>query len=89
MSDFMHRLAEELRVREKFLEDHSSTPAFADSDDDKRLEYDRLINDLRAFMDQITEARDSGKDFDVHFERELKDKAEKMQVRIDAWSKSL
>ncbi|MCJ9428788.1 hypothetical protein [Kordiimonas marina] len=89
MSEFLHRLAEELRVREKFMEDHSTTPAFQQGGQESRLEFDRLLNDLKAFVEQVTKARDSGKDFDVHFEREIKERAEKMQMRIEAWSKTL
>ncbi|TNE65865.1 MAG: hypothetical protein EP335_04695 [Alphaproteobacteria bacterium] len=90
MSEFLHRLAEELRVREQYLEDHSSHPAFADDPESHAArEYDRLVAELKAFVAEVDKAREAGKDFAKHFEKDLKEKGRLIQLRIDSWAKTL
>jgi len=90
MSEFLHKLAEGLRSREKLLEDHSEHPAF-DSADGSALkkEYDALLDEVRAFSEKLEKAQDKGSDFDEHFEHEIGDEHNRISVKIDAWAKKL
>lgn len=90
MSEFLHKMAEGLRTREKFLEDHDEHPVF-NLDDGKhfRQEYEALLADVRAFGDRIKTLRSAKQDFDEHFEKEIKDANEKIFVEIDTWHKKL
>ena len=90
MTGFLHELAQGLRGREQMLEGHAHHPIF----DTKqgvplRTEYDGLVKDVRAFSAKVTKAQNKGKDYDEHFEHEIKGDHEKLVVKIDAWSKKL
>ena len=90
MSQFIHRLAEGLRTREQFLEDHSEHPVFeADGGQDIKSEYNALVSDLKAFSERVSVLEKKGEGFDEHFEREISDELEHLSVKIDTWSKKV
>jgi hypothetical protein len=90
MSEFMHKLAEALRVREQYLEDHSEHPVFeSESGGGFKRSYDLLVSEIKAFSDLIEKFAATGEEFDEHFERKINDENEQLSVKIDAWSKTL
>lgn len=90
MTSFLHKLVEELRTREQYLEDHSAHPVF-DTDESGafKQEYDKLKAELDSFNQRVQKASDAGDDFDEHFEREIKGEHQLLSVKIDTWSKKL
>ncbi|MFC4347639.1 hypothetical protein ACFO5Q_07245 [Kordiimonas lipolytica] len=90
MTGFMHKLAEELRAREQYLEEHSEHPIF-DNDENGayKQEYDKLVSELKAFSDRIEQAQEKGEDFDEKFEREIKDEHNHLKVKVESWSKKI
>jgi len=89
MSEFLHKLAEGLRTREKMLEDHTAISAFDTPDTDKfKQEHTKLVEELKSFREKIDAAEASGKDFDEHFEKEIGDANRNLFVKIDSWQKS-
>ena len=90
MSGFLHTLAEGLRTREKFLEDHSDHPVFdTDAGSDFKREYDALVAEVDAFATRVRDMHTSGDDYDEHFEKEISDVNQKISVKIDSWFKKL
>ncbi len=90
MSTFMHKLAEGLRTREQYLEDHSEHPVFeTDTGQDIKSEYNDLVADLKAFSDRVAALEKEGVDFDEHFERDINKELEHLSVKIDTWSKKI
>ncbi len=90
MSTFLHKVAEGLRAREKFLEDHDNHPAFDQEQGQSfREEYETLLADIRAFDERIKTLHTAKQDFDEHFEKEIKDTNEKISVKIDTWFRKL
>jgi hypothetical protein len=90
MSNFLHKLVEELRTREQYLEDHSTHPVFdTDEGDTFRREYDKLKAELDCFNERVQKARDADEDYDEHFEREIKDQHRHLSLKIDTWSKKV
>ena len=90
MSDFMHKLAESLRVREQYLEDHSSHPVF-NSKEGKgfREDYEALVAEVKEFSDRVRGLAAAGKEYDEHFTREISDENDHLSVKIDAWARKL
>lgn len=90
MTSFLHKLVEELRTREQYLEDHSAHPVFdADESGAFKKEYDKLKAELESFNERVQKASEAGDDFEDHFEREIKDEHQQLSVKIDTWSKKL
>ncbi|MFC7049818.1 hypothetical protein [Emcibacter nanhaiensis] len=90
MSTFLHKLAEGLRAREKFLEDHSEHPVFDTEEGGKfKAEYEDLMAELKKFSGKVEKLAGEGKDYDEHFEREIEDEHKHLSVKIDAWAESL
>jgi len=90
MGQFMHKLAEALRTREKYMEDHSDHPVFeTDEGNDFKAEYDDLVSELKDLNGRIDKLIAEGKDYDEHFEREIKDEHQKLTVKIDSWAKNI
>ena len=89
MSEFLHKLAEGLRTKEKMMEDHAAVSAFDAPEASKfKLEHDKLVDELKSFREKVDKALESGKDFDEHFERKIGDEHENLFVKIDTWQKS-
>ncbi len=90
MTSFMHKLAEGLRTREQYLEEHSEHPIFETEEGDIfKEQYDGLVAELKEFSNRIGDLAKSGEDFDEHFEREISDSNEHLSIKIDAWAKNL
>ena len=90
MTSFMHELAQGLRTREQYLEEHSKHPIFEKEESGSlRQDYDALVSDLKAFYDRIDKLMASGEDYDEHFEREIKTEHERLSLKIDTWEKKL
>ncbi|NOZ65949.1 MAG: hypothetical protein GXP00_05550 [Alphaproteobacteria bacterium] len=90
MSNFMHKLAEGLRAREQYLEDHSAHPVFENKDENAfALKYEALKDELKAFSDLVKKLADRGEAFDETFERKIESEHEQLSVRIEAWVKEL
>lgn len=90
MSNFMHKLAEGLRVREQYLEDHSSHPVFDAKDANSfREEYEVLVTEVRDFSARLQRLAATGQDYDEHFIREIRDRNDHLSIKIDAWAKKL
>jgi len=90
MSEFMHKLAEGLRSREKMLEDHSVHPVFDQPEGEKfKIEFNKLKSELDDFKAKIEKIEAEHVDFDEHFEREIGDANQQLFVKIDTWQKSL
>jgi len=90
MSEFLHKLAEGLRSREKMLEDHAETSAFDRPGGDKyQQEYNSLMAEIKEFQKKIDKAQQAKEDFDEHFEREINENNQKLSIKIDAWQKSV
>jgi predicted nucleic acid-binding Zn-ribbon protein len=86
----MHRLVEELRAREQYLEEHSEHPIFDnDESGEYKRDYDKLVAELKAFNDRVVKAQEKGESFDEHFEREIKDEHNHLKVKVESWSKKL
>ena len=65
MTTFMHKLVEELRAREQYLEEHSDNPIFDnDESGEYKQEYDKLVAELKGFNDRIKKAEEKGEDFE-------------------------
>jgi len=89
MSEFMHKLAEGLRSREKMLEDHATASAFdAPEKSEFKQQHAELVEELKGFREKVDKAQASGEDFDEHFERKIGDEKENLFVKIDHWQKS-
>lgn len=90
MSEFLHRLAEGLRTREKLLEDHSEHSAFDNPHEGGalKIEYQSLLDEIRGFRTKIEKAQKAKKDFDEHFEREIDNDNRKLLVKLDAWKRT-
>ncbi|WP_321393550.1 hypothetical protein [Emcibacter sp.] len=90
MSTFLHKLAEGLRAREKFLEDHSEHPVFDSEDGDTfKAEYEELVAQLKDFSGRVEKLADEGKDYDEHFQRDIEDEHQHLSIKIDAWAKNI
>ncbi len=90
MTSFMHKLAEGLRTREQYLEEHSEHPIFEVEDGNNfKEQYDALVKELKEFSSRIDDLAAAGEDFDEHFKRKIKDENEQLSIRIDAWAKNL
>ncbi len=90
MTSFIHKLAEGLRTREQYLEEHSEHPIFETEEGDLfKEQYDDLVTELREFSTRIGDLAKSGEDFDEHFERKISNENEHLSIKIDAWAKSL
>lgn len=89
MSKFMHKLAEGLRTREQYLEEHNAHPIF-DTEAGSRFktEYDDLIGELKSLSSRIETLVATGENYDEHFEREISDENQKLFVKIDSWAKN-
>ena len=90
MSEFLHKLAEGLRTREKLLEDHSECSAFDLPEGDRfKSEYNALLSEIKDFRERVDKARAAKKDFNEHFERQIEEDSQKLHVRVDTWQKNL
>ena len=90
MSGFLHSLAEGLRTREKFLEDHSDHPVFdTDAGTDFKKEYEALVEEVQSFGERVRALHKTGEDYDEHFEKEISDADQQISVKIDSWAKKL
>lgn len=90
MTRFLHKLAEALRAREQYLEDHSTHPAFEiGTEGNYKRDYDNLVTELKDFSSRISDLKAKGEDFDEHFEREISNEHQKLMVKIDTWAKNL
>jgi len=90
MSNFMHKLAESLRVREQYLEDHSSHPVFSTKEGNSfREDYEALVGEVKNFSDRVRGLAETGKEYDEHFTREISDENDHLSVKIDAWARKL
>lgn len=89
MATFLHNLMEGLRGREKFLEQKmSDIIAKKKADEPYSVKYDSLQRELRDFRDKIAELQESGKEYDEHFERKIKDDHRQLEIKIETWAKS-
>ena len=89
MTSFLHKLAEGLRAREQYLEDHTRQPAFeADRGSDLKDDYENLIAEVKDFTDRLDRLAAEGKDYDEHFERKINDEHHNLSVKIDSWVKN-
>jgi len=89
MSEFLHKLAEGLRSREKMMEDHTAVSAFdAPEAGEFKVQHAELVDELKSFRKKVDKAQASGADFDEHFERKIGDEKENLFVKIDTWQKS-
>ena len=74
MTSFMHKLAEDLRVREQQLEDHSEHSAFeAEEGGSFKSQYEDLVTECKDFSDRVGKLASSGGNYDEHFERKIWD----------------
>lgn len=90
MTSFMHKLVEELRTREQYLEEHSANPIFDnDESGEFRREYDKLMAELKDFNARVRAAKERGEDFDKHFEKEIQDEHHEFKVKVESWSRKL
>lgn len=90
MPSFLHSLAEGLRTREKFLEDHAKNPIFETSEGSKfQSEYEALVAEVQSFGNRVRALQESGNDYDEHFEREISNTNQQISVKIDSWFKKL
>jgi len=90
MTTFMHKLAEGLRTREQYLEEHSDHPIFETEEGDLfKRDYDKLIAEIKEFSTRVDQLVAEGKDFDEHFEREISDENQNLFLKIDQWAHGL
>ena len=90
MTLFLHKLAEALRSREQYLEDHSTHPAFeVDTKGDYRQDYDDLVAELKDFSSRIDDFKAAGENYDEHFEREISNEHQQLMVKVDSWAKKI
>ena len=90
MSKFLHKLAEGLRAREQYLEEHSAHPIFdTEQGSPFKEDYDALLDEVKDFSTHVADLAASGEDYDEHFEREISDKNEHLSIKIDTWAKGL
>ncbi|MBL4801299.1 MAG: hypothetical protein JKY45_05345 [Emcibacter sp.] len=90
MTSFMHKLAEGLRTREQYLEDHSDHPVFeAEEGNGFKQQYDDLVTECKEFSGRVEKLAAAGKEYDEHFERQICDEDRKISIKIDAWMKKL
>ena len=88
MSKFLHTLAEELRAREKFLEDHNDHPVFVTEDGETlRQEFEALLARIQDFGHVVDGALKRGDDIDLDFRDSIADHGRKLEVEIHAWRK--
>jgi len=88
MSTFMHKLVEELRAREQYLEEHSDNPIFDnDESGEYKRDYDKLVAELKSFNERVEKAQEKGEPFEEHFEREIEDEHNHLKVKVESWSK--
>ncbi|WP_374763891.1 hypothetical protein [Yunchengibacter salinarum] len=86
MSDFLHRLAQELRGREQHLEDHNTHPAFEpDRQENLRQQYENLLQELQQLSSRIEAALKEGGQVDEHFEKEIAERGHSLKVEVDAF----
>lgn len=89
MATFLHNLMEGLRGRERFLEQKlSDIIAKKKTEDPYMVKYEALRDELKTFQEKIVAFQESGKDYDEHFERKIKDEHQQLEIKIDTWSKS-
>lgn len=89
MTNFLHKLAEGLRAREQYLEDHTDHPVFeADRGSEFKDQYDALVAEVKTFTERLEELAAAGKDYDEHFERKISDEHHNLSVKIDSWVKN-
>jgi uncharacterized protein YwgA len=90
MSEFLHKLAEGLRTREKLLEDHAATSVFDKPEGDKfKQEFDALMEEIKDFQERVEKAKSSQKDFEEHFEQQINDDCQQLAVKIDTWRETV
>jgi len=90
MTEFMHKLAEGLRAREQYLEDHSEHPVFQTEEGDiYKKRYDKLVAEWKEFTGRIDKLAAAGEDYDEHFEQNIQDEQRKLSLKIDAWAKTI
>lgn len=90
MTSFMHKLAEGLRAREQYLEDHSEHPAFeVEEGDSFKSQYDDLVTECKDFSDRVGKLATAGENYDEHFERKISDEDQKLSIKIDVWKKNI
>lgn len=85
MGEFLHRLAEELRTREQYLEDHNDHPVFDRKDHDFRAEYEQLLHRLRSFTKKLEHETAKEGDMDLSFADEIEAEGKKLTVQVEAW----
>ena len=90
MTEFLHTLAQELRSREQYLEDHNDHPVF-DNDTGERLrrDFEALVARVKDFARVVEEAHMRGDDIDLHFKEKIADESQKIKVEISTWRKTL
>ncbi len=89
MATFLHNLMEGLRGREKFLEQKlSDIVAQKKSKEPYETQFNTLQNEIDDFKNKIADLQKTGKDYDEHFERKIKDDQQQLEIRIDACAKS-
>lgn len=90
MSDFLHRLAGDLRAREKFLEDHNDHPVFDSTEGNTlRADYEDLLDRVKALAGRVETARSKGEPYDESLRETLHDAERTLTVEIEAWSSGL
>ena len=86
MGDFFHRLAQEWRAREQYLEDHNEHPLFdTPKGCDFRIEYDDLMVRLNEFVRKVEDAAGSKEPFDLTFKETIEDENRTFAVELEAW----
>lgn len=87
MATFLHNLMEGLRGREKFLEQKmSDIIAQKKSKSPYEEQYNSLQKEIDDFKNKIADLQETGRDYDEHFERKIKDDHQRLEVKIDAWA---
>ncbi len=89
MTNFLHTLAEELRTREKFMEDVNHHPIFELESKSFSDEYSTLKEEFHTFADRIEALEKEGCEFNETFERSIMDKHTKLKIRYEAWQNRL
>lgn len=90
MTRFMHKLAEGLRTREQYLEEHSEHPIFETEVGSRfKTEYNDLVEELKSLCDRIEALAASREGFDENFEREISDEHQRLSVKVDTWAKNI
>lgn len=90
MGEFLHALAQELRTREQFLEDHNQHPSFELTDHDGwRRDFTALVARIKEFARVIEEVEQQGQDIDLSMREELENENKRISVQVDFWKKRL